>query len=123
MPRAAAHNLVKCLSSARPRRIGEAPRKGRPSRAATDGSYAFNKIRQELMDMGGGLTPAEVNRQAVRRIAHYEQRLRDNPDELPGESVNSLYLRDRFRASPKLRGDLSGSELRRASSRADSVLC
>jgi hypothetical protein len=31
---------------------------------------------------------------------------------LPGESVNSLYLRDRFRANPKLRGDLSGSELR-----------
>ena len=37
-PRAAAQSLERCLSSARPRRIGEAPRKGMPARVQSKGA-------------------------------------------------------------------------------------
>lgn len=83
-------------------------------RATVDGSYAFNKIRHELTKLGGGLTAEQVNRLAAQRIVHYQQRLRDDPDGLAGESVNSLYLRDLFRNTRQARADFSVAKRRQA---------
>lgn len=74
-----------------------------------EGGYAFSQIREEVKQ-SGRMKRSEVSRQAARRIEVLEERAREMSANGRRETADTVYLRDEYRKTQKLRRDGSSKE-------------